>query len=247
MKATMNRTEFLATLPPGVTPHDIRVRRARRELALAGGADQRGNGRRPADEFQWADAIAVRIGERLRANIDLRDAARLTAGLFPQWAPVIAADEAVKLDESEGAYLILIEVAGDDEYTIRAGELAAQLQNLPAGTVSFRAISLTRILAELRRDAAAAGVETPERFLPRFGSDEFMAWVETIGGNAAQRVREARKATAKQAALLAEAKAELDAMKTELEAVQRAFREDRDKLATMRQAGRPDAGGGESP
>ena len=239
----MNRTEFLATLPPGITPHDIRVRRARRELALAGGADQRGNGRRPGDEFEWADAIAIRLGERLRSNVDLRDAAWLTTSLFPQWAPAISADEAVKPEERDGTFLILIEIAGDFEYTIRVGELAAQLKDLPAGTVAFRAISLTRIANELKRDAEAAGVEVPPRLLPRFGSPEFITWIERIGGNAAHRVREARKATAKQAALLAEAKAELDAMKAELEAAQRAFREDQDKLAAIR----PDAGGSESP
>jgi hypothetical protein len=96
----VTRTVFLATLPVSVTPNDVRMRRSRGELALAG--MQRGNGRRPEDEFFAIDLVAVRLAERLRANIDLRAAAEMTTGLFPVWAPAIAACESL---EPEGRYL----------------------------------------------------------------------------------------------------------------------------------------------
>jgi hypothetical protein len=218
----VTRTVVLATLPAGVTPEDIRQRRKRGELPFGGGVQQRGNGWSLDDRFHVLDLIAVRLAERLRSNTDLRAAARMTTGLFPTWAEAVAACEGLEPEEREAVFLILIDAGGDD-YIVRWGPLNAQLVNLPEGTRTIRTISIGRIITELRADAEKAGVELPEQFTPRFGTPEFMAWIEAIGGDTA-RVRAAEQLQKKKA-LLAELDMQMKLAKAELQDLQNGIAE----------------------
>jgi hypothetical protein len=120
-------------------------------------------------------------------------------------------------EERATVFLIIIDPAEGDEYIVRVGHLDAQLKDLPERTASIHAVSIGLILETLRADAEAAGVILPERLTPKFGSPEYFAWRERIGGEpATRRARAAIKAREKTLALLAKAEAEAKLLRRKL-------------------------------
>jgi len=216
---------FRATLPIGVTPADIYKYRHLGSLPLAAGTTER-NGQVPVVE-----CIAVRLQEKLRAQVNLHASAGITDRSFPQWAPCLSAWQALAPEERPDVFLAVIDAAGPD-LTIRCGLLETCVADLPPDTATVRLISIAQIVRELRADADKAGVVLPEALTPRYGSPEFDRWVEAIGGEPA--TRRVHASNTRKAALLAEIDAEMKALRRELQAEQAATAE------MFRAAGRSD-------
>jgi hypothetical protein len=79
---------------------------------------------------------------------------------------------------TEQIFLVIAERG--DAYLAKVGGIAGVVAELPGDVTSIHCISINRLLADLRRDAAAKGVLMPKRLVPRYMSEEYVKWREAI-------------------------------------------------------------------
>ena len=176
---TLTRSQFLAILPTNLNPANLRSRNARGETMLAYRSRERGRGR-PEDEFNLLDPVAIWLTETLATRIHTKTAAQLTAAFWPMWSDAVSVAETYP--SGEQCYLVVADMGGDD-YRAQIGPLAGDksaVLRLPANAQRLIAISFHRLLADLRAAAQAAEVPLPPRLAPRYLSDEYLEWRETI-------------------------------------------------------------------
>jgi hypothetical protein len=217
----LNRSQFLAILPPSVPANTFRQRNFRGEAMLAYRSTAREN------EFDPLDQVAVRVTEALATKTSNKQAADLTADTWPMWSDGVSVAETFPGGErpaDEHIYLVIIDV-GDDAYVARIGGLDGALKDLPTNTRVVHAVSIDRLLADLRAEAKAAGVPLPDRLAPAFGSPEYLEWRKTIDDEQTLPFEAAREAMIRarkeKAARLADVEAEANLLRREVKALRR--------------------------
>jgi hypothetical protein len=122
-----------------------------------------------------------------------------------------------------------------DEYVCKPSTLAKVAEDVPANTKGIHAISINALIADFRATAKAAGVPLPDRLTPRFGSDEWAKWRETVDDekqveaarayvkDKKERADKAQKGRADLVAAVAAQGEELKRMREQVEAQRREF------------------------
>jgi hypothetical protein len=225
--ASLKRSEFMALLPSGVQPNNFHQRTHQGLAIFASRGVDRGN------VFHLLDPVALRLTEALATRITLKQAVQLTADTWPDWSHAVSLAERPGGDR-DPIYLIVIDTDAP-EPVVKFGPSAKILLSLSDETRTVHAISITRLLADLRADAEAAGIALPDKLAPAFGSPEWAVWraeidaeeMETAGAFAVERIRE--RALLEQ---LARTEAERKKLQAELLTISRKVRhESRDRLA----------------
>lgn len=175
--------QFAALLPEGLEPNNLQQRRFRGQVTLAG--------REPFDAF------ALRLVQALAtAKITLSEADRMVADGYAMLTDAVAVAELPGSCEDRPAihiYFVIFDLG--DSYSFRVGGLDHLSEDAPAGTRMMFAVSIDRLLADLKRDAERIGVALPEKLVPAYGSDEYLEWRRRMGEEA--RFIEAKRAWAK--------------------------------------------------
>jgi hypothetical protein len=144
------------------------------------------------------DCIGVLLSQRLAARTNLTTAVQLTADLRPMWTDSVCVVEAFSAGErSADQHIYLVIADAGDQYVCKVGNLAGVANDLPSNTRSFTAISINRLLADLRTRAKKADVPLPDKLTPAFGSAEYLRWRETIDNDKGIQATRAFMATRK--------------------------------------------------
>lgn len=174
--ANRDQKIFVALLPKGVTAHNHNQRILRGEVAYAYGSTK------TRDEFDPLDAVAVRLTQALATRITVKEAARLVVDLWPDWSDGVCVAEIALAAErpiDKQVHLVIADLG--DEYFTKVCDLASALKAIPSSAKTIHAVSIERLLIDLRTDAKVKGVALPERLTPVFKSAEYVAWRETVG------------------------------------------------------------------
>jgi hypothetical protein len=172
MPVPVSRATFLAVLPPSVQPNTLHQRSWRGEVPYTYESAVR-----KADEFDALDPFAVRLAEALSAKINKKMASALTNHLMPMWSDGVSIAEAHPTGEQ--CYLVIADM-GEGDYRAAIGPLARAAEKLPTNAARIIAISLHRLLADLKADAQRAGVDLPRKLAPEFLSPEYVQWRAAI-------------------------------------------------------------------